>query len=70
MAAVGTLILLRRGSAPTIYIKLQTSYLLQRRSRGGVPQPNRLVARSRRQQRAIARERDRVDDTGMALERL
>ena len=40
-----------------------------RRSRRGVPEPDRLVARPRRDQLAVRRECDRADITRMALER-
>ena len=43
---------------------------LQRRSRGRVPEPDRLVVRARRHQLAVRREGDRVDRARMALERL
>ena len=42
---------------------------LQRRSRAGVPEPDRLVARCRRQQLAVRREGHGVDPIRMALER-
>jgi hypothetical protein len=44
--------------------------LTVRRPRGRVPEPDRPVARARRDQPAVRREGDRPDRTGMALERL
>jgi len=43
---------------------------LQGRSRAGVPQPDRLVVRRRRQQLAVRREGHGLDTVRMALERL
>ena len=44
--------------------------LTVRRPPGRVPEPDRLVARARRDQLAVRREGDRQDRTGVALERL
>jgi len=43
---------------------------LQGRSRAGVPQPDGLVVRGRRQQFAIQREGHGIDQVRMALKRL